>query len=340
MTDAKRPTMQDVADAAGVHRTTVSLALRGSPRLPATTRDHVLAVAERLGYKAHPMISALMTARAGRRQPEHKGTLAFLRLDHQPPPDWHHGSFSYAWMFQGAAARAQQRGYTLLPMWLHEPGLNPEQFIHSLTARNITGIFIAPHSSSQHRVALNWLPYSVIEFGYNMADPLFHRVVHDYFHAMQTVFAKALSMGYQRIGFALPQRADVKTHHLWTAAYLHAQQSIRAENRIPLYMPVNIATEELRVWQHEHQVDIMILGGHHYPLQEKIAFPFTVPENLPVISLDCRDRYGKIPGIFQDWPAMGAAGADLLIDQLHRGEFGIPTQPRSLLVSGLWNAGE
>jgi DNA-binding LacI/PurR family transcriptional regulator len=299
----------------------------------------VLAVAKRLGYQAHPLISALMSARAGRRQPVHQGTLAFVRVDDQPPPDWQHGAFSYAWMFQGACARALQRGYILKPMWLHEPGTTPEQFMDSLRARNITGVFIAPHSGSRHRVPFNWQGFSVIEFGYNLAEPQFHRVVHDYYHAMQTACAYAIKAGHRRIGLTLPQRADIKTHHLWTAAYLHFQQSLAAADRVPMYIPDHITTTGLRAWSLEHSLEAILLGGHHYPLAQHITHPFTFPKNIALISLDLREHSGPTPGIFQDWPAMGEAAADMLIDQLHRGEFGVPSQPRSLMVSGLWNDG-
>ena len=52
--------MQDVADAAQVHRTTVSLALRRDPRIPTATRERVERHAAKLGYRANPLVSALM----------------------------------------------------------------------------------------------------------------------------------------------------------------------------------------------------------------------------------------------------------------------------------------
>lgn len=62
-------TMQDVATAAGVDRTTVSLALRNHPRISLATRKRVQQVADELGYRTHPLVSALMTYRANRENP-------------------------------------------------------------------------------------------------------------------------------------------------------------------------------------------------------------------------------------------------------------------------------
>lgn len=78
--------MQDVAEAAGVHRTTVSLALRDSPRLPAARREEIKHVAEHLGYRPNPMVSALMASRVSRREPKHQATLAFIGVATYSPP--------------------------------------------------------------------------------------------------------------------------------------------------------------------------------------------------------------------------------------------------------------
>lgn len=59
--------MEDVARAAGVHQTTVSRALRNDRRLPEQTRQRIRKLAERLGYRPHPLLTALgVNLRRGR----------------------------------------------------------------------------------------------------------------------------------------------------------------------------------------------------------------------------------------------------------------------------------
>lgn len=61
--DDKRPTIYDVAREAGVATSTVSRALSKPDRVNARTRDHVLEVAERLGYRINPIARALPSGR-------------------------------------------------------------------------------------------------------------------------------------------------------------------------------------------------------------------------------------------------------------------------------------
>jgi DNA-binding LacI/PurR family transcriptional regulator len=65
MVATRRVTIRDVAQAAGVSTTTVSDALSGNGRLPATTRSRVAAVAGRLGYQANPAARSLRRRRVG-----------------------------------------------------------------------------------------------------------------------------------------------------------------------------------------------------------------------------------------------------------------------------------
>ncbi|MEV0895336.1 LacI family DNA-binding transcriptional regulator [Actinoplanes sp. NPDC049802] len=63
--EKRHPTLADVARAAGVSKATASRAINGAYGTSSTMRDHVRAVAARLGFEPHAVARALATGRAG-----------------------------------------------------------------------------------------------------------------------------------------------------------------------------------------------------------------------------------------------------------------------------------
>lgn len=58
-TISQPPTIQDVAKALGIHKSTVSVALSGKGTLAAKTRDHIIAAAREMGYEPNPLAQRL-----------------------------------------------------------------------------------------------------------------------------------------------------------------------------------------------------------------------------------------------------------------------------------------
>ena len=96
--------LQEIAEKAGVSRATVSLALRNQTSIPARTRTRIRQLAEQLGYRPNPLISALMSYHRAARpvKPTHL-TLAFVvKFSHRDP--WE--SYLSPDLITGAAASA------------------------------------------------------------------------------------------------------------------------------------------------------------------------------------------------------------------------------------------
>lgn len=55
------PSLATIAAAAGLSRNAVSLALRNSPEIAPSTRARVQALAEKMGYRPNPLVTALMS---------------------------------------------------------------------------------------------------------------------------------------------------------------------------------------------------------------------------------------------------------------------------------------
>lgn len=93
-----KPTMEDVAARAGVSRALVSLALRGSPKVKASSRDAVLRAADELGYRPNLIARNLASKRTR--------TLGIVVNDLHNP--------YFPGVVDGIRRAADERGYRLL----------------------------------------------------------------------------------------------------------------------------------------------------------------------------------------------------------------------------------
>lgn len=123
----RRPTLADVAAAAGVSRATASRALSGSPNVNRATRERVWEAARRLAFEPNHTARSLRTRSS--------------RLVGMLLPDV--AVASYASMLDGAQAVLEPEGYQVLVM---NTGRNPEReqaALRTLYARHVDGMLVA-----------------------------------------------------------------------------------------------------------------------------------------------------------------------------------------------------
>jgi DNA-binding LacI/PurR family transcriptional regulator len=105
-------TIREIAAAAGVSAMTVSLALRGSREVSAATRKRIQELAESMGYRPNPMVSALMQQVAAGRRVGDGEKIAMISTDRELE-GWK-GNFWLGGVVGGAAEQARELGFGLL----------------------------------------------------------------------------------------------------------------------------------------------------------------------------------------------------------------------------------
>src|SRR3954469_13573678 len=73
-------TLRDIAQKLGVSHTTVSLALRGSPKIPEARCREIQAAVEKMNYRPNPAAAALSHFRRASTAPSVRAALAWLNL--------------------------------------------------------------------------------------------------------------------------------------------------------------------------------------------------------------------------------------------------------------------
>ncbi len=333
-------TMQDVADEAGVHRSTVSLALSANPKIPKETRERILKIARSMGYRPDPLVSSLMKQRRTRGDSEKKAALAFVTT-WSSPDEWRKVSKSYQLLFLAARARAEELGYSLESFWLHPPESTPEAFERIMVARGIRGLVLAPaprRESPDQEVSapkLNWSRYAVVAIGHTFSSPRLHRVSHDYFASMSLAMAQIVDMGLKRPVLVLASGVERVVDHAWHAAYM--LHFVKRLGNPPL-KPVSYRRYSVDLGEEiESQAPDAIICLHAGQFSRSLEqAKVQLDPQIPLFSLDYRPSDGDGGGVRPRWRKLGALAVETVVGQIQLGEYGIPSVPRTTSIQGSW----
>lgn len=333
-----KATLKDVAKLAGVHRTTVSLALRKDPRILPETRARVQAAAERLGYQVNPLVAALMQARRLSR-PVNDVTLAYV-TNYPTRYGWkpvHHDRPDF---YPGAVSRARELGYKLEDFWLAEPGMTPGRFCDILSARNIHGLIIGRLPPGQSSLTLNWERFSCVSLGMTLRSPVLHHVTENHFDTVSQAMQRCLERGYRRVGFVFSEANDSpRVGDRWLGAFLRQQLAFPAKNRVPVCPQIPASETDFVRWFERHQPDALI-ATHARPVLDWLKrMGVLVPRDIGIIDLEDHPQL-DCAGVRYDPNTIGALAVEILVGLLQRNETGLPAaNQHEVLLTGQWCEG-
>jgi LacI family transcriptional regulator len=331
-----RATLRDIAQRAGCHYSTVSLALRDHPRIPEITRLRIQEIAHGLGYQPDAMLAALCAYREQKQVSDRRAVIGWL-TNYSAEWGWRDSACNRDY-FEGASARAAERGYTLECFWLGQPGMTGARMSQILWTRNIQGLLIPPQEGLCS-IDIAWHRFSAVTFGYTLLEPKLHLVSNHEYRTMGMLFSELQQRGYQRLGLVNLRDHDERVDHNWLAAYLVEQNQLHRKNRLPPLILDRWNDRAFLEWFESHQADAIVTR-----LPEVLTClrrtGVRVPADIGVAfhSLDeaCKGLSGMKKNSFQ----IGVMAADLLVDLLHRHERGVPAIPYRLMVEGSWCEGK
>lgn len=332
------PNLQDIAERAGVHRSTVALALRDSPRISPATRTRVQAIAQELGYRPNPLVTALMTARRSGKPLKHVA-LAYVtnyptRFGWRPA---HHDRPDY---FPGAEKRAHDFGYKVEHFWLREPGMTPARFGDILLARGIHGLIIGRLPPGEHTLDLAWERFSSVALGLTLHAPPLHHVTENYFEAAMLALQQCMARGYRRIGFVYSEANDSpRVGTRWVSAFAGYQMLVPVTDRIPV-CPGDPATKAgFARWFREHRPDALLVTHARPVLRWLDDLGLAVPREVGLVDLAGDHPELGCAGVHCEAGRIGALAVDTLVGMLHRCERGVKATQQESLLTGEWREG-
>ncbi len=339
--------MADVARKAGVHATTVSLALRNHPSLPPATRQRLQQLAHDMGYQRDPALSALVAYRRLTHPPKSNALIAYIT----------HWESRWGWkqhpahlkFFEGANAKSAQLGYRLEHFWLGEPDMTHRRMSRILYARGITGIILASHRREwDEAIDFEWEKFGGVKIDFAPIGQQLHIVTNDQRTIMALAVQRALAAGYRRIGVVMPYWWDQFVDLAWSAGFLAEQQLIPTADRVPIlfYSPplttqtseesnFQVPTATLAEWMQEHEPEVILSYGP-FVRNSLAALGLAVPKDVAFVELFLEQCDGSTAGVRENCERVGELAVEILVGQLQQHAFGIPAIPTATLVEGTW----
>jgi LacI family transcriptional regulator len=331
-----RATLRDIAQRAGCHYSTVSLALREHPRIPEETRLRIQEIAHQLHYQPDAMLAALCAYRGQKQVTDCRGVIGWL-TNHKAEWSWRNSACNRDY-FEGASSRAAERGYALECFWLRQPGITGARMSQILWTRNIQGLLIPP----QERLCsidVAWHRFAAVTFGYTLVEPQLHLVSNHEYRTMWKLFAELQARGYRRLGLVNRRDHDERVDHNWLAAYLVEQNQLHRKNRLPPLILDRWDAQAFLTWFMAHRPDAIVTR-----LPEVLAClraaGLRIPADVGVAFHSLDEGRKGLSGMKKNSFQIGVMAVDFLVDMLHRNERGIPAIPYRLMVEGSWCEGK
>jgi len=340
------PTYDSIAVAAGVSKSTVSLALRKSPKVKEATRLRIQKTATKLGYRPNPLVSAQMSHIRSRKKRKTVTTIGFLNTwyDNRTRKrlKWHIiGRFA-----RGAKDRAESLGYNFEILDFDRSVFKDERIEQILLSRQVDGLVLAPLEYSDTRFNLKWSRFALSAIGYFEAFGNIHRVYYDNFRGMQNLMNRLVERGYRRIGFITDQEDESRGGHFWIGSYLDYQFRLIPEaNRIPiLSFPVREEAMtpsdflETERWIETHRPDVVLSFRDGF-LKYFQSVGYRIPQDFGYAALCLSPDMENCAGFIPDLEDIGATAVNIIIERLYTNERGALPEPKITLLGGEFREG-
>ncbi len=337
MSNEPRVTIAQVGEAVGVHKSTVSLALRNDPRVSKKTRERVMRAAAELGYVPDAHLSNLM-GYLRRIYSEHAAkheSVAYLTSEPDAQADIHRTAF-FRKFRSGVHGELGRLGYRMEIIKLRDYAFKMKRVETVLRSRGIQGIIVSPPVDMDALGAFDWDSFAAITLGYRLSEPRIHRVISDQMEAMSMAFKHMANNGYKRILFAYSKGRDRHSRRRWSITLTGSKRLYPSVEETLTY--AGEPDDDFVAFFRECRADGLICMGRPYPDCLKAA-GLHLPRDYGCLLLSADSGPDHFAGVDQQPEILGRLAAQQIAGMLSRHEIGLPSVPYTLQVPPKWHHG-
>jgi LacI family transcriptional regulator len=341
--------MRDIAQAVGVHPTTVSMALRAHPSIPPATCAKIRAAAKRLGYTRDPMLDAFNTHRVRQRNAQPSHCVAFI-VDTNSSALFD-GATYHPRVYQGVRAAAETNHYTVETFPAGGRELTASRLNSIITSRGITGVLLSTFNVTTLELGLDWDKFCAVKIESHHLLPRLDVVSADQFQAARLCIRKLRELGYRRIGMAMARDDDARLNELYSTGVLVEQAELPESECVPPLLFTRAAVPYVAAavakWIDEYKVDVVISNWNellqfadHDPRTMGLANTgVRIPHDVAWASLDVPEGRPQLAGVVQNHRLVGMRAMEQLAMLMKTFHHGPPPTPSATYVPGFWQDG-
>jgi LacI family transcriptional regulator len=335
------PTIKDVARVAGVHFTTVSMALRGHPSIPAATRDRIIAAAGRIGYRRDQVFSALSNRRSRAGSSSFVPKLTYIT--NRSPEEGFYRRAHNRMLVDGAKKQAEALGYGFEILFVDKGYHTSASLYRYLKKEGINGVIIGAFESGRADLELDWSEFCVVKVDSRHMHPPVTFVSTDQLHSVRLALQRMRALGYRRVGLAIGVQDEEGTDDMHISGYLLEQAPGEDGSWIPpLLFPRGSGAPEavplLRRWIAEHRLDAVVCNWTNIkPMLAEAGY--RCPQDIACACLCLTRRNANLAGIVSNMDLVGQRVVALLATLIRTERRGIPALATTTYVQGDWYDG-
>lgn len=343
-------TMDDVAALAGVHPTTVSMALRSHPSIPAATRERILESARKVGYVRDPLLDAFNHHRLKKLAVKQAPSIAFV-ID-AGSSAYFFGSGYHPLVYEGVRAVAESQHLLLEIFPLGTKEMTASRLNTILSSRGISGVLLSTFTLDTQSIELDWDQFSAVKIESHHMLPQLDVVSNDQCQAARLCMRNLRQRGYRRIGLATATDDESRLESTFSSGVLVEQASLPARERVPplFFERGDIAhvAAQVEAWIRMHKVDALMTNWHELiditgwdgENTNLTSTTLRVPHDVAFASLDVPGGCPYIGGIVQNHRLVGMRAMEQLAVMVRTYRRGAPENPSSTRIPGFWREGE
>jgi len=337
---ARYLTLADVARVAGVHPTTVSLALRDHPSIPAETRARIRGVAKELGYRRDPLLDAFNFHRVRNAKRPRRLAMAFV-VDGTATRFFGPKGYNQL-VFDGARAVAEAHNYSLEAFTIGPKDMAPSRLKTILATRGITGVLLSTFDIDTSRLELDWDHYCTVKIESLHLAPHCDAVSSDQLQVARLAMRRLREYGYRRIGLATAKEDESRLSESFRMGVLVEQAALPEDERVtPLVFAladVSSLTTILPSWLRNEKIDVVISNWSEL-LDIFPSAHIRIPDNVAFASLDAQPTAPHVAGVVQNHRLVGIRAMEQLCLAAETHQRGVSTTQSITYVPGFWRDG-